>query len=74
MDNFTEGINKIKYKDCDCFLKHESVKNNFIKYRCLSGSNDYSNKIDKELKLSLLIMLSIHLFCCQEKVFVFMII
>ena len=29
----TEGICKIKCKDCDCFLQHESVKNNLIKYK-----------------------------------------
>ena len=50
IDNLAEGIHKIKYKDCDCFLDYESVKNNFIKYNCLSCNKDYSNKIDEELK------------------------
>ena len=29
-DNFTEVIHKIKYKDCDCFLEYESIKDNLI--------------------------------------------
>ena len=31
VDNLTEGIHKIKCKDCDCFLEYESVKDNLIK-------------------------------------------
>ena len=50
VDNLTEGIYKIKYKDFDCFLEYESVKNNSIKYNCLSRNKGYSNKIDEELK------------------------
>ena len=50
VDNLTEGIHKIKCKDCDFFLEYESVKDNLIKYKCLSCSKDYSNKIDEELK------------------------
>ena len=50
VDNLTEGIHKIKCKDCDCFLEYESVKDNLIKYKCLSCNKDYSNKIDEELK------------------------
>ena len=48
--NLTKGIHKIKCKDCDCFLEYESVKDNFIKYKCFSCNRNYSNKIDKELK------------------------
>ena len=50
IDNLAKGIYKIKCKDCDCFLEYESVKDNFIKYKCLSCNRNYSNKIDKELK------------------------
>ena len=50
VDNLTEGIRKIKCKGCDCFLEYESVKENLIKYKCLSCDKDYSNKIDEELK------------------------
>ena len=50
IDNITERIRKIKCKDWDCFLEYESVKDNLIKYKCLSCNKDYSNKIDKELK------------------------
>ena len=50
VDNITEGIHKIKCKDCDCFLEYESFKDTFIKYKCLSCNKTYSNKIDEEIK------------------------
>ena len=50
VDNLTEGIHKIKCKDCDCFLENETVKDGSIKYKCLSCNKDYSNKLDRELK------------------------
>ena len=50
VDNLTEEINKIKCKDCDCFLDYESVKDNSMKYKCLSCNKNYSKKLDKELK------------------------
>ena len=50
VNNLAEGIHKIKCKDCVCFLEYESVKDNLIKYKCLSCNIDYSNKIDEELK------------------------
>ena len=49
-DNFTKGIHKIKYEDCDCFLENETVKDDLIKYKFLSCNRDYSNKLDRELK------------------------
>ena len=69
VDNLSEWIRKIKYKDCDCFLEYESVKDNLIKYKCLSCNKDYSKKLDEELgkkfkdTLSFLTMISINLFC-----------
>ena len=48
--NVTEGIHKIRYKDYDCFLEYESVKDNLIKHKCLSCNKDYSNKPDKKIK------------------------
>ena len=68
--NLVERIHKIKCKDCDCFLEYEIVKDNLIKYKCLSCNKDYANKLDEKLKrhlrthLSFLIMISISLFCC----------
>ena len=50
VDKLVEGIHKIECKDCDFFLEYESVKNNFIKYKCLSCNKDYPNKIDEALK------------------------
>ena len=57
-DNFTKGIHKIKYEDCDCFLENETVKDDLIKYKFLSCNKDYSNTF----KFSN--MISINLFCC----------
>ena len=50
VDNLTERIHKIKSEDRDCFLKFQSVKDNSIKYKCLSCNKDYLNKIDEQLK------------------------
>ena len=50
IDNPTEGINKIKCEDCDCFLEYESVKESSIKFKCESYNKDYSNIIAEELK------------------------
>ena len=36
VDKLAERIHKIKYKDCDSFLEHESVMVNLMKYKCLS--------------------------------------
>ena len=35
------------------FFEYESVKDNLIKYKCLSCNKDYSNKFDEELKKKL---------------------
>ena len=45
-NNLAERIHKIKCKDRNCFLKYESVKENLIKYKCLSCNKDYSNNLD----------------------------
>ena len=50
VDNLTEVIHKITRQDCDYFLGYESVKDNLIKYKCLSCNKNYSNKINEELK------------------------
>ena len=33
----------------DCFLEYENLKDNLIKYKCLSYNKDYSNKFDEKL-------------------------
>ena len=48
--NLTEGINKIKSKECDCFLEYESINGNSIKYKCLSFDKDHFKKLDGDLK------------------------
>ena len=50
VDNLTEGIHEIKCKDCNCFLKYESVKETSIKYKCISCNKDYSNKVDEGIQ------------------------
>ena len=50
VDNLAERIQKTKCKDCDSFLEYESVKDNLIKYKCLSCNKDYPNKLDEKLK------------------------
>ena len=50
VDNLPEEIHKIKCKDYDRFLEYESVKDNLIKYKCLSCNKDYSNKLDEKFK------------------------
>ena len=50
VDNLPKGIHEIKWKDCDCFLEYESVKDSLMKYKCLSCSKVYSNKVDEELR------------------------
>ena len=52
VDNLTEGIHKIKCKDCNVFLEYESVNDNFIKCKYLSCNKDYSNKICQKLNMS----------------------
>ena len=51
--NLSEGIHKITCKDCDCFLKHKSVKDNLIKCKYLSCNEDYSTGLFKYLKSDL---------------------
>ena len=50
VDNPAEGIHTIKCKDCECFFEYESVKDNLIKYKCLSCNKNYSNKPDEKFK------------------------
>ena len=50
VDNLAEGIHKIKFQDCDCFLEYESVKANLIKYKSLSCNKGYLKKLDEKLK------------------------
>ena len=47
VDDLTEGICKIKCKDCGCFLEY--VKDNLIKYKCLSCNKAYSSQLDEEV-------------------------
>ena len=50
LDSLTEWIHKIKCKDCSCFLEYESVKDNLIKYECLSYNKEYWNKLNEKSK------------------------
>ena len=44
VDNLSEGIHEIKCTDCNCSLKYENVKNNLMKYKCLSCDKKFSEK------------------------------
>ena len=48
--NVTEGIHKIKFKDCNCSLEYYSIKDDLIEFKCLPCNKDYSDKVDEELK------------------------
>ena len=50
VDDLEVGIHKIKWKDCRCFLECGSVKDSWIKLKCLSFNKDFSKRHDKELK------------------------
>ena len=50
VDNLADKNHKVKGNDCDCFLEYENVKDNLVKYKCLSCNKDYSNKVDEDLK------------------------
>ena len=50
VDILAEGIHKIRCKDCDSFLKYESVKDNLMKYKSLFCNKDYPNNLDEKFK------------------------
>ena len=50
LGNFAGGIQKIKCKDSNFFLEYKIVNDNLVKYKYISWSKNYSNKIDKNLK------------------------
>ena len=41
VDNLMEGIHKIKWKHCSCFLEYKRVEINLIIYECLSCNEFY---------------------------------
>ena len=50
VDNLAGKNHKVKGKDCDCFLEYERVKDNLVRYKCLSSNINYSSKIDEDFK------------------------
>ena len=62
VDNLTEGIHKIKCKDCDCFLEYESAKDNAIN-SIRSCKISFSSRISmaSTFKKDCLITLSVNL-------------
>ena len=46
-DNLTKGIHKTGCKNCGCFLEYESVKDNLMKYKCLSCNKIIQTKLMK---------------------------
>ena len=49
VDYITEGIHKLKCKDCNCFLEYESASDDLMKYKWLSCNKDYPKNIVKKL-------------------------
>ena len=50
VNNFAEEIRKLNTKVAIKYKDNENLKNNLIKYKCSSCSEDYSNNLDEELK------------------------
>ena len=63
VENFSEGIHKIKckywhdnkkseikYKDCECYLEYTNVKDELLIYRCLCCNGNYQKKVWWRLK------------------------
>ena len=50
VDNLVEGICKIKCKYCGCFLEYESVRDNLIKYKCISCNKIIETNLMKNSK------------------------
>ena len=80
VDNFSEGVHKVKCKDCGCSLKYESLKNNLIKYKCylvikiIQESLMKNQKRNLRTPLSFPTIIQTNLFSCLEMVFIPMII
>ena len=41
---------RIKYKHCDCVLKHTNVKDDLIEFKCLGCNKSYQRKFDEKWK------------------------
>ena len=63
VDNFVEGIHKIKdghdkkremfrikCNDCECCVEYINIKDYLIEYQCSCCNRNYQKKIDKNLK------------------------
>ena len=47
VDNFAEGIHRIKYKGRDCCVEYTDVKDDLIEWKCLCCNKNYKKKFDK---------------------------
>ena len=50
VDNLTEGIYKIKWKDWGYFLEYKRLEGNLIIYECLSWNEFYSKNLNAKIK------------------------
>ena len=50
VDILTEGIHKIKCRNCDCFPEYKCVEGNLIIYKCLSSNKCYSKMLNEEFQ------------------------
>ena len=67
----------ITYKVCDCFFENTNFKDDIIEFKYLCCNKNFQQKFDEKLKERFLIqtnfltMISISLFYCCNKVFIF---
>ena len=47
LDNLVEGINNIKYKDCNYFLEYQRANGSLINYKCLPCKKIIQKKLMK---------------------------
>ena len=50
VDNLSGRIDKLKCKNCDCFLEYKNFKSNLTEYNCSFCNKDFSIGLDRELK------------------------
>ena len=80
VDNLTEGIHKNKCKYCNFFLNMKVLRiiwsnmNVYLAIKIIQTKLMKTLKRDSRTHLSFLMMISVNLFCFEEKVFILMII
>ena len=50
VDNLSGRIDKLKCKNCNCFLEYKNFKSRLTEYNCSFCNKDFSIGLDRELK------------------------